>query len=96
MFIAIITYKKPVEEVNRFLGPHCDFLSAYISIGNIIAAGPQNPASGGVILLKADSCEEVDDIISRDPWNVRGLVDYQIVEFIPTMIGDPRLVEVLS
>lgn len=96
MFIAIITYLKPTEEVNRFLSAHCDFLAAYLSIGNFIAAGPQAPCTGGVILIKAENREEVDDIIKRDPWVVHKLVEYKVIEFLPTMCADESVSELLN
>lgn len=96
MFIAIITYLKPAEEVDRFLSAHCDFLAAYLSIGNFIAAGPQSSRTGGVILIKAENREEVDDIVKRDPWMVNELVEYRIIEFLPTMCADESVSELLN
>ena len=83
MFIAIITYLKPTEEVNRFLSAHCDFLAAYLS-------------TGGVILIKAENREEVDDIIKRDPWVLHGLAEYKVIEFLPTMCADESVSQLLN
>ncbi|MDE6094920.1 MAG: YciI family protein, partial [Muribaculaceae bacterium] len=40
MFIAILTYKKPLEEVDRFLQAHRDFLAEHYAAGDFIASGP--------------------------------------------------------
>ncbi len=53
MFIAILTYIKPLEEVDSFLQAHRDYLSEHYSAGDFIASGPQNPRVGGVIMIKA-------------------------------------------
>ncbi len=43
MFIAILTYKKPLVEVDRFLQAHRDFLAEHYAAGDFISSGPQNP-----------------------------------------------------
>ncbi len=91
MFIAILTYKKPLEEVDRFLKAHRDYLAEHYAAGDFIASGPQNPRIGGVIMIKAANREDVNTIISQDPFNINGIADYQIVEFTPTMFCDKSL-----
>ncbi len=91
MFIAILTYKKPLEEVDRFLQTHRDYLAEHYAAGDFIASGPQNPRIGGVIMIKADNRATVDTIISQDPFNINGIAAYQIVEFKPTMFCDAVL-----
>lgn len=85
MFIAILTYKKPLNEVDRFLAAHREYLAKHYAAGDFIASGPQSPRVGGVIMIKVDSREAVDAIISEDPFYINGIADYQIVEFTPTM-----------
>lgn len=91
MFIAILTYKKPLEEVDRFLQAHRDYLAEHYAAGDFIASGPQNPRVGGVIMLAASSRDEVDAIIACDPFKKNGIADYQIVGFTPTLLLDPTL-----
>lgn len=91
MFIAILTYKKPLEEVDRFLAAHREYLAEHYAAGDFIASGPQTPRVGGVIMIKADNCASVNSIIAKDPFNINGIADYQIVEFTPTMFCDDIL-----
>ena len=63
MFIAILTYKKPLEEVDRFLQAHRDYLAEHYTAGDFIASGPQTPRVGGVIMIKAENRTAVDAII---------------------------------
>lgn len=95
MFIAILTYKKPLSEVDRFLAAHREHLAKHYEAGNFIASGPQNPRIGGVIMMKADNREAVDAIIAEDPFHVNGIANYQIVEFTPTMYCNPILSDIL-
>ncbi len=91
MFIAILTYKKPLSEVDKYLQAHRDYLAEHYASGHFIASGPQNPRIGGVIMIKAVDREAVNAIISQDPFNINGIADYQIVEFTPTMFCDKSL-----
>ena len=81
MFILTLTYKAPLEEVMRLLPVHYDFLNKYYESGHFIASGPQVPRTGGVIICKAESRPEVEQIISEDPFNE--IADYQVTEFEP-------------
>ncbi|WP_290160034.1 YciI family protein [uncultured Duncaniella sp.] len=96
MFIAILTYKKPIEEVDRFLQAHRDYLAEHYAAGDFIASGPQTPRIGGVIMIKADNREAMDSIIVQDPFNINGIADYQIVEFTPTMFLNDNLKNILE
>ena len=95
MFIAILTYIKPLEEVDRFLQAHRDYLAEHYADGDFIASGPQNTLVGGVIMIKASDRDEVNTIISQDPFNINGIADYQIVEFTPTLFCDLSLKTIL-
>lgn len=96
MFIAILTYKKPLEEVDRFLQAHRGYLAEHYAAGDFIASGPQTPRVGGVIMIKADNRVTVDSIIAHDPFNVNGIADYQIVEFTPTMFAESNLSDIFK
>ena len=96
MFIAILTYKKPLEEVDRYLQAHRDYLSEHYAAGDFIMSGPQTPRVGGVIVMRAEKRSVVDTIIAQDPFKANGIADYQIVEFTPTMSCDPLLSNILN
>lgn len=95
MFIAILTYKKPLEEVDRFLQAHREYLAKHYAAGDFFASGPQTPRVGGVIMIKAENRTAVDTIIAQDPFNINGIAEYQIVEFTPTMFYDNNMKKLL-
>ncbi len=85
VFIAILSYKKSLSEVDRYLQAHRDYLAVHYAAGDFIMSGPQNPRAGGVIMIKADNRDAVCAILSQDPFSINDIADYQIVEFMPTM-----------
>lgn len=95
MFIAILTYKKPLSEVDRYLAAHREYLAVHYATGDFIASGPQTPRVGGVIMMKAENRAAVDSIISQDPFHINDIADYQIVEFTPTMFRNKELEQIL-
>jgi len=46
-------------------------------------------------MIKADDRTVVDTIITKDPFNINGIADYQILEFTPTMFCDDALKTIL-
>ena len=95
MFIAILTYKKQLEEVDRYLQAHREYLAEHYAAGNFIMSGPQTPRVGGVIVIRAENRSAVDAIIAQDPFKVNGIADYQIVEFTPTVFCETSLSDIL-
>lgn len=95
MYIAILTYKKPLSEVDRFLAAHREYLARHYAVGDFIVSGPQTPRIGGVIMMRINDRAVVDSVIAQDPFNVNGIADYQIVEFTPTMFINQELKQIL-
>ena len=62
MFIVNLTYIKPLDEVEKHLEKHIDFLNQYYTKGLFIASGRKNPRTGGIILMRAKNKEAVQEI----------------------------------
>jgi len=95
MFLVILTYKKPIADIEKALSDHVLFLDNYYEREKIIFSGRRNPRTGGVILINSNDKEEVLDIIQQDPFYKDGLADYEIIEFTPTKY-DERFRQFLS
>ncbi len=54
MFILTLTYKKSIEDVEKNLPAHIEYLETYYNSGNFVTSGRQNPRTGGIILCNAD------------------------------------------
>jgi len=84
MFLVILTYKKPIDEIEKVLPNHVAFLDKYYENKKFILSGRRNPRVGGIILINADTKNEALTIIQEDPFNKNELADYEIIEFMPT------------
>lgn len=83
MFIILINYLKPLEDVMKFRELHIDFLKEHYTSGRFVVSGPKDPMDGGVILSLGKNIEEVKMIASQDPFFVNGVADFSIIEFTP-------------
>ena len=84
MFIANLKYKKSIEEVNKVLEAHLEYLDKYFEKGKFICTGKKSfPELGGVILFDSNNLEEAEKILYEDPFYIEEIADYEIIEFQP-------------
>lgn len=84
MFILILKYVKPIEDVEKAIPSHTIYLEKYYKSKKFICSGRLNPRTGGLILCNAKQIDEVKEIIKDDPFYKEGLAEYNIIEFLPT------------
>ena len=81
MFIVDLNYIGPLEKIDEIMGDHMKFLKKYYKANAFIASGRKVPRTGGIILVKAKSKDEVEEIINEDPFVINKLAEYRITEF---------------
>lgn len=84
MFIVSLTYKKPIDEVEKYIEEHIIFLDKYYALNKFIFSGRKNPRIGGVILSYNVTRAEIEEIIKEDPFFKNQIAEYEITEVIPT------------
>lgn len=84
MFVASLTYVKPLQEVEKYLEEHIAFLDKYYKAGKFICSGRKNPRTGGIIVFNAKDEAEMKAIISEDPFHRNEIAEYEMIEFYPT------------
>lgn len=84
MYIISLTYKVPIETVDKHLDAHIQYLNTQYELGNFHASGRKVPRTGGVILSKVTDKLKLATILEQDPFKIHDLADYEITEFIPS------------
>ena len=84
MFVVLLHYIKPVEEVDKHRPEHLKFLDECYATGKFICSGRRNPVTGGVLLVNVDSLEEVQKIVQEDPYWRHQQAEYEFIEFTPS------------
>ena len=94
MFIANLKYKKSIEEVNKVLEAHLEYLDKYFEKGKFICTGKKSfPELGGVILFDSNNLEEAKKILYEDPFYIEEIADYEIIEFQPVKFSQNLSIE---
>ncbi len=88
MFILVLKYIKPTEEVEKELKPHIEYLEKYYSLKKFFCSGRRIPRVGGVILCNEKSMKAVEKIIREDPFYIKKIAEYEIIEFSPTKYAE--------
>jgi uncharacterized protein YciI len=83
MYIIQLTYKKSITIVDQYLLEHRAYLEECYKKNYLIASGPKNPRTGGILLSQVNDQLLLDDIIKNDPFYIHDIAEYEIIEFSP-------------
>ncbi len=83
MYIIHLTYQVALNEVDKYLQAHRDYLDYHYKQGLLVASGPATPRTGGIIITVKMQKTQLDDFIRNDPFSLAGIANYQITEFTP-------------
>ena len=81
MFVVLLTYKKPLEEIEKYLAEHRAFLDQGYDNDFFLLSGPMHPRSGGMIISQLKNRDQLESVLKQDPFAVRELADCKVIEF---------------
>ncbi|WP_434659243.1 YciI family protein [Klebsiella sp. MISC125] len=87
--VIVLTYVKPLDEVDAQLSAHVEWLKKSYADGLFLASGRKIPRSGGVILAKGDNMDLLRAWLSQDPFQQSGVAKVDIIPFEATMAAPP-------
>lgn len=85
IYVVVLTYIKPLNEVDSLLPAHVEWLKKGYAEGLFLASGRKIPRSGGVILAKCDEMERLERYLSQDPFQQAGVAKVELIPFEATM-----------
>ncbi len=85
MFIIVLKYLKSLSAVDRWMTQHVAFLRKFYQSGHFIVSGRQIPRRGGIIVARAASRAELDQIIEEDPFYQQEIAEFLVIEFQASM-----------
>lgn len=86
--LAILRYRKPLEEVLKHLDAHRAYLAGLKAQGTLLASGPLDPRSGGALLLRVPDGEvdaALDRVRDEDPFFKAGVGQYELMPWAPVI-----------
>jgi uncharacterized protein YciI len=81
----MLTYRKPVADIDRLMGRHVAWLEWHYANGLFIASGRHVPRTGGVILARSGDEAALHAAMQDDPFVTDGAATFEIIEFTPSM-----------
>jgi uncharacterized protein YciI len=81
LYLVTLNYVRPIEEVNAHLDTHRDWLVTHVRAGHILVAGPLEDRTGGFLLARSNSREELERLLAQDSFAVHGVVEFQVRGF---------------
>jgi len=86
--VAVLTYVRPLEEIDREMAAHAAWLDKGYADGTFIASGRRVPRNGGVILCRGDSVEAIRLLMREDPFQRLGLATLELIPFDASRAAD--------
>ena len=88
--IAIVRYRKPLEEVLKAVEAHRAYLGELKAKGILLASGPLDPRHGGALLVRVADGDlaALDAIRDGDPFTRAGLAQYELLPWAPVIGKD--------
>ncbi|HYE79795.1 MAG TPA: YciI family protein [bacterium] len=86
--IAIIRYRRPLEEVLPVVDEHRAYLQSLLEQGILLASGPLVPRSGGALLLRVPDetfLAALDQVRDNDPFTIKGIAQYELLPWAPVI-----------
>ena len=81
MFVLLLTYIKPLDEVDALMRKHMAWLNEQYDAGRFVVSGRRIPRTGGVILARGDDREEIEALAAPDPFVSGGVATCEVVQF---------------
>ena len=85
VYIVILTYIKPLEEIDEAIPAHVEWLKKGYAEGIFSASGRRVPRNGCVILAKCESLASLEERLRKDPFQRLKLATADIIPFEPSM-----------
>ncbi len=87
--IAIIRYRKPLDEVLKLVEEHRAYLRDLKQKGILLVSGPFEPRYGGALLLRIPDGPGADGTLAAvrdgDPFVKHSLAQYELLPWAPTI-----------
>ncbi|MEA2320550.1 MAG: hypothetical protein QOD81_400 [Solirubrobacteraceae bacterium] len=81
MFVLLLTYVKPLPEVDALMRRHVAWLDEQYDAGRFVVSGRRIPRTGGVILARGEDRDEIEAIAARDPFVSGGVATCEVIQF---------------
>jgi uncharacterized protein YciI len=87
-FIVEVTYRIPADQLGEIRTEHRAFLRTGYERGWLLCSGPTPEGTGGMVVARAPSLEDLKQFFMDDPYHLKGVAEHRFVEFNPVLYQD--------
>ena len=88
MFLINMQFTAPLNEIDKLVGAHRDYLTGKYQDGTLLFGGRKVPRQGGIIISTQTSKADVEALLAGDPLIENQLAQYTLTEFEPVMCNE--------
>jgi uncharacterized protein YciI len=88
MFVLLLSYIRPLEEVDALMRGHVAWLNEHYAAGRFVVSGRQVPRTGGVIVARGDDRDEIERLAASDPFVSGGVATCEVIQFRASQTAD--------
>ena len=88
LFVAILTYVRPLEEIDAAGQDHVAWLKRGYEEGAFLVSGRRVPRTGGVIIARGTSLADGEERMRQDPLQSGGLATAEVFAFEGNLMSD--------
>jgi uncharacterized protein YciI len=81
VFVLLLTYVKPLAEVDALMRRHVAWLNEHYDAGRFLVSGRRIPRTGGVIVARGNDREEIEAVAASDPFVTGGVATCEVIQF---------------
>lgn len=93
LWIIESTYLKPADEIAKITPQHREWLDQHYKSGVFLTSGRKVDGTGGVLVAKADTADQLLTIFDDDPFVKNGCAEYKYTAFNPVKRGQALALE---
>lgn len=85
--VVLIRYRQPLEIVQEATPAHRAYLATLRAEGTLLASGPFDPRTGGMLLLRLPDGDPgaLDRVRDADPFWQQGIANYELLRWNPVL-----------
>jgi uncharacterized protein YciI len=89
MKFYVVTYGYSADpiELNQVRPTHRQWLSAQLADGKLLASGPMVDRPSALLIFKAGSIEELNELLDNDPFELAGMIGERSIEEWNPVLG---------
>jgi uncharacterized protein YciI len=87
VFVLLLTYTKPLAEVDALMREHVAWLDEQYAAGRFVVSGRRIPRTGGVIVARGDDREAIEALVASDPFVSGGVATYEVIQFRASQVA---------